>query len=523
MRRSQKPLSPQEMRDLRLMLQEAKSRGIKLPKEAQELLADKKKAVWPIAPNGYFLRDDGILYNPSVNHEGFIKSRARYVLLYGPRGCGKSGAGAQKAVFKISQGESGIISNPDFENLKLSTWPEFKRWIPWKMVIPQHRHRHSDAWQPTQPFTMAFMNGAIVRFKGGKESSSSRGPNVNWFWYDEGGRDETGLAWQVTSAGVRVGKDPQSWCTMTPKPTEHWAYKFFVEQNIPDELIQEFDKASGGDRILIEYFHATREDNATNLDATYYASLSLLNPTGWMRAQEYDGEFANEGGRLASHTWFIGGKDSELEGSTAKEHPNRVLDARPERVAKRVRFWDLAATEKKVVGIGKKKEMNDPDESVGTLISKFKNELHPKDQFCIEDQVGGFWSWENLLDNVVNTARHDGPYVTVVLEEEPGSGGKNQVAAVQMHFKKFPELKSIKVVGQKAKEVGDRVMAANHWFAVAAEGRMWMVRGKWNQKFLGQLDGFTQVAHDDRVTSVTGGMNYLSPFASWVQMPFVTL
>lgn len=521
--RNSKPLSPQERRDLLLMMQEAEARGIKLPKEAKDLLADKKKVTWPVAPNGYFIRDDGALYNPSPNHEGFIRSNAVFVLLYGPRGCGKSGAGAQKAIKKIAQGESGIISNPDFENLKLSTWPEFKRWIPWNMVIPQHRHRHSDAWQPTQPFTMAFLNGATVRLKGGKESSSSRGPNVNWFWYDEGGRDETGLAWQVTSAGVRVGNNPQSWCTMTPKPTEHWAYKFFVDQNIPSELIQEYEEAVGSDRILIEYFHATREDNAKNLDKGYYASLSLLNPTGWMRAQEYDGEFANEGGRLASRVWFLGGYDKELEGENAKEHPNRVLDNAPEHVAKRVRFWDLAATEKKVVGIGKKKELNDPDESVGSLISKFRNELTPKDQFCLEDQVGGFWAWDTLLDNIVKTARSDGPYVTVVLEEEPGSGGKNQVAAVVTHFKKFPELKSIKIVGQKAREVGDRVMAANHWFAIASEGRMWMVRAKWNQKFLGQLDGFTQLAHDDRITSVTGGMNYLSPFQSWVRVPFLSV
>ncbi len=226
---------------------------------------------------------------------------------------------------------------------------------------------------------------------------------------------------------------------------------------------------------------------------------------------------------MGSRVWFLGGYDKELEGESAKEHPNRVLDNAPEHVAKRVRFWDLAATEKKVVGIGKKKELNDPDESVGSLISKFRNELTPKDQFCLEDQVGGFWAWDTLLDNIVKTARSDGPYVTVVLEEEPGSGGKNQVAAVITHFKKFPELKSIKIVGQKAREVGDRVMAANHWFAIASEGRMWMVRAKWNQKFLGQLDGFTQLAHDDRITSVTGGMNYLSPFQSWVRVPFLSV
>ncbi len=66
-------------------------------------------------------------------------------------------------------------------------------------------------------------------------------------------------------------------------------------------------------------------------------------------------------------------------------------------------------------------------------------------------------------------------------------------------------------------------MAANHWFAVASDGRMWMVAGDWNSKFLGQLDGFTQVMHDDRVTSITGAMNFLSPFKAWSRVPFLSI
>jgi phage terminase large subunit-like protein len=498
---SKQPLTEQERKNLLLLLQEAQARGIELPPEAKLALVDKKKKEWPLGPNGYFVKNDGKLYKPSPTHEAFIKSNARYVMLYGPRGCGKSGAGAQKAIFKVKQGLDGIISNPDFENLKISTWPEFKRWIPWDMVIPSQRHRQSDAWQPTQPFMMAFINGAKVYIKGGKDSSSSRGPNVNWFWYDEGGRDETGLSWQITNAGVRVGDNPQAWCTETPRPTEHWSYKFFIKQDIPEEAKQEFEKATKGDRILVEYFHATREDNSVNLDATFYASLSVNYPSGWLRAQEFDGEFANEGGKVGDRCWF---KD-------------KILDTPPD-AKRKVRFWDLAATEKKTA-------KDDPDEAVGSLISLFslKDMKGSENNYCIEDQVGGFWSWENLLIAIATTARRDGPDVPIVLEEEPGSGGKNQVAAVQAYFKSYPELSYYTVVGQRARDVGDRVMAANHWFGQASAGNMWLVRGAWNEKFLAQLDGFTQIEHDDRVTSVTGGMTYLRPFKSWRRVPFLSV
>lgn len=500
-RPSTEPLSQDETQHLVMLMNEAKARGIELPKEVTQAF-HKEKVKWPLDTRGYFLRRDGKSYIPSPNHKGFIESKARNVLLYGPRGCGKSGAGSQKALRKIMNGESGIISNPDFENLKISTWPEFKEWIPWNMVIPSQRHRRLDSWEPHQPFTMVFTNGAKVYIKGGKESSSGRGPNVNWYWYDEGGRDETGVTWQITNSGVRVGKDPQAWCTMTPRPTEHWAYKFFIKQEIPQEVKEEFEKLTNGDRILIDVFHASREDNKPNLDPAYYVNLALTYPTGWMRAQEFDGEFANEGGKVGDAAWF---KD-------------KVLDDAPEKVVKKVRFWDLAATEKK-------QAKDDPDETVGTLISKFILEKEEKKDtnFCIEHQVAGFWDWDKLLEAIANTARYDGPYVPVVIEEEPGSGGKNQVAAVRSYFKRFPELAAIKVIGQNARQVGDRVMAANHWFSIAAQGKMWVVRGAWVEKFLGQLDGFTQVLHDDRVTSVTGGMNFLSPFKAWSKVPFITM
>ena len=500
---NKQPLSVDDRKILLIELQEAESRGIKLPKEALQILHPKKYE-WSVAPNGYFIRDDGKLYDPSPTHEAFIKSTARYVGAYGPRGSGKTGSGSQKACLKIREGESGIVMNPDFENLKISTWVELKRWIPWDMVVPSQRHRHSDVWQPHQPFTMSFYNGAIMYIKGGKETGSTRGPNVNWFWYDEAGRDELGITWQITNAGVRIGKNPQSWATYTPRPKEHWSYRFFIEQKIPPDVLEELDKLGIRDTILIETYHLTREDNKKNLDPLFYMNLSLNYPSGWLRAQEYDGEYSNEGGKIGDRNWFN----------------NKILDVAPE-ARRRVRFWDLAATEKK-------QAKDDPDETVGTLISKFmfdKEDVrnNGKDNFCMEHQISGYWAWEKLLEVIANTARHDGPDVKVVIEQEPGSGGKNQIAAVQTYFRTIPELSHHTIKGQLARDVGDRVMAANHWFGIAAEGRMWMLRGSWNEHFLSQLDGFTQIVHDDCVTSTTGAMTELSPFASWKSVPFMRI
>jgi phage terminase large subunit-like protein len=515
------PLSEEERKNLLLMLKEAEARGITLPAEVQKLVQNKNTMEWPFGRNGYFLKKNGNLYEPSESQAAFIHSGARFALFYGSRASGKSGAGSQKALFKIQQGWSGAVMNPDFENFRYSTWPEFKEWIPWNMVVPTHRHRESDVWQPTQPFTMVFMNGAKVYCKGLKDPNSARGPNLNWLWYDEGGRDDSGLGWKIAVASVRVGDHPQAWTTATPRPKEHWMYRFFIDKEIPQEAIDEFEKASGGDTILVESFHGTIDQNKDHLDPVYFASILAAYPSGFLRSQEVEGLFANEGGKIGNRLWFEGGK--ELLNNAIIEYPNRIIEVAPEHVLKKVRFWDLAATEKKVVGIGqKKKEMNDPDETVGSLVSKFLGE-NRKDNFCIEHQVAGWWGWDALLEAIADTARYDGPYVPVVIEEEPGSGGKNQVAAVKTHFKRFPELEHIPVIGQRARDVGDRVMGANHWFAIAAEGRMWIVRGAWNGKFLSQLDGFTQILHDDRVTSITGATAHLSPFKTWARIPFISL
>ena len=89
------------------------------------------------------------------------------------------------------------------------------------------------------------------------------------------------------------------------------------------------------------------------------------------------------------------------------------------------------------------------------------------------------------------------------------------------YFKRFPELRNHTVSGLDVKKVGDRVLAANLlWFGIAEEGRMYMLKSAWNKETLKQIDGFTQVRHDDRVTSITNGMHILNPYRIWKKVEF---
>lgn len=487
------PLSREEREKLAVLLAEAKSRGIKVPNMPNTA---KKIRQWNIDKNGYFIKMNGSHYEASENQEGFIKSRARFVLFYGSRGSGKSGAGAQKAMEKIRQGESGAVLNPDFENFRYSTWVELKEWIDWNMVVPSQRMRASPSWQPHQPFVMVFLNGAKMYCKGLKNPESARGPNINWLWYDEAGRDTTGVAWQLANASVRIGNEPQSWATTTPKGMVHWLYDFFIERNIPEEAKELFEKLAE-ERPIMEVFHGLLSENEAHLDPMFLASLLTTYPSGYLRAQELDGEFANEGGQIGDRNWLKG----------------KVLDAYPEEwdIYKRVRYWDMAATEKKVG--------NDPDEAVGTLATSSKN-----GNTMFENQVCGFWVWATLKERIRDTARRDGHLVKVVIEQEPGSGGKNQVAEIQSYLKeqseKYPELVGVKVEGRRPT---DRVAEAYSWFGDAQEGLIWIGRGDWNNKFYTQLDGFTQSKHDDRITSASGAYACVRPFKTWKKIKFLSL
>lgn len=516
---TRKPLNDTENKKLLFVMKELEARGLEIPDDVKTLFEDKKALRWPVDKHGYFVKKDGKFYQPSESQAGFIASTARYCLFYGSRGSGKSGAGAQKALKKVQQGESGAVINPDFENFRYSTWPELRNWIPWGMVVGIQRGRSKDSWEPHQPFVLSFVNGARMYCKGLKNPDSARGPNINWLWYDEAGRDESGMGWRIATASVRVGNHPQAWATATPRPTEHWMYKFFIKQEIPEEAKRAFEEVKEPDTILVEAFHGTIEDNKTHLDPAFYASILTSYPSGYMRAQEVDGEFANEGGKIGDRAWFN----------------NKVITTLPEKIIKKIRSWDTAGSEKKTA-------KDDPDESVGSLLIKFipadnsdwfalyKEHIAEGQEklphFILENQIAGCWEWSKLLTVIKNTAMHDGPYVEVYIDQDPGGAGKNQVAAVAEAFKdpRNPELHAHKVTEVDVRKVGDRVLAANtHWFGVAAEGRMWIYRGGWNDVFLGQLDGFTQVTHDDHVTSVTSGMYVLNPARKWAKMPFVMI
>lgn len=486
---------------LKILLATMKARGIEIP----DSVLDQASGLGLITPfpkdsHGFYVKRDGSQFkvnNP--NQIDFIRDLSRFAAYIAGRGSGKSSSGAQKALAKIEAGLPGAVLNPDFENFKISTWPEFREWIPWDKVIPSQKRMSESSWFPSQPFTLSFTNGAWVICKGLKDPDSARGPNINWLWFDEAGRglDIEGMAWRIAVASVRIGENPQAWATGTPNGKDHWLYKFFIDKDIPQDAIDAYADVS--DRDLIKVFFSTIEENKDNLDPGFFAAMLAAYPPGWLREQELHGAFVDRGSVLGNPKWF----------------DDHILEFIPEevKIKRYVRFWDLAATEKKM-GFGYKiASLNDPDETVGTLMA-----WDGKKDFYIADQVSGFWEWDDIKKHILNTAKIDGPFVKIYIEQEPAAGGKNQVAALAEYLRE--ELPSWPLaVGQKAE--GDKVMRANIWFGEANNGHFWMLKGMWNEPFLSQLGSFPIAKHDDKVDSVSGARLAIAPIAQWKKIDFL--
>lgn len=222
----------------------------------------------------------------------FILSNARFVLYAGGVGSGKTAAGAVKAINKINSGESGIIVAPDNPQFFRSTWPEFSKWLPWSRCKNRHlEHPYTNR----KELVFDIRGRDVTVYYGGIENETGwAGPNVNWAWFDEAARKRTRTAFNVLSARVRVGNNPQLWITTTPSGVSHWLYDVFVKGIFPDDIVQQL-KDDGFKGKIVEYFKASTEANKDNLDQFYYLTLKGMY-TGKLRQQELDGEFVTMNG-----------------------------------------------------------------------------------------------------------------------------------------------------------------------------------------------------------------------------------
>jgi predicted phage terminase large subunit-like protein len=161
-------------------------------------------------------------------------------------------------------------------------------------------------------------------------------------------------------------------------------------------------------------------------------------------------------------------------------------------VGKKRRAWDFAGSEAS--------DFNDPDFTAGALVSMARVNKQPI--FYIEDMVRFREQAEKKEKRIRQTAEKDGRGVKIRIEQEPGSAGKDQIA----HYKKSV-LAGYTVEGKRS--TGSKELRADGMAAHAEGGRVKIVRGKWNEDFLTEVEQFPFGAHDDQVDAVGSAIDAL--------------
>lgn len=156
---------------------------------------------------------------------------------------------------------------------------------------------------------------------------------------------------------------------------------------------------------------------------------------------------------------------------------------------RKVRFWDMAATEEK--------RKNDPDWTVGALVGE-KDGIY----YLIDIQRTRATP-KGVEDLIAQTAELDGKPIPVFLEQEPGASGKSVID----HYARRVLL-GYTFRGRRS--TGNKEARAEPVSSAAEADNVKLVKGAWNAEFLDEIGIFPAGAHDDQVDALSGAVAELT-------------
>jgi predicted phage terminase large subunit-like protein len=224
----------------------------------------------------------------------------------------------------------------------------------------------------------------------------------------------------------------------------------------------------------ITFIKASVEDNQKLLEINpeYLANLNSLDYIEYMRLRK-----GNWNVRAQAGMYF------------KKEMFEPIIPLPPEKVKKRYRYWDRAATVKS-------KKNPDPDWTVGLKMSvDFDNVFYVEDVIRFRGDPG------TVEKKIKQTAKQDGIRTFIKIEQEPGSAGVGEVHHIIRKLAGYVVSADLK---RKNTEQLIRPVSSQ-----AKIGNIKIVEGPWNKKFLDEIESFPDVVHDDQVVAFRGAFDSL--------------
>jgi predicted phage terminase large subunit-like protein len=158
------------------------------------------------------------------------------------------------------------------------------------------------------------------------------------------------------------------------------------------------------------------------------------------------------------------------------------------RMAKLIRGWDKAGTQ-----------------GGGAFTAGVLMGLDMEGNYWVLDVVRGQWDSGRRERVIQDTARKDGFKTIIVVEQEPGSGGKESVEG------SIRQLSGYRVRKYKVgKSDGDKEARADAFSAQVNIGRLYLLKGPWNESFIEEMKHFPRSRFKDQIDAASSCFNHLA-------------
>lgn len=162
---------------------------------------------------------------------------------------------------------------------------------------------------------------------------------------------------------------------------------------------------------------------------------------------------------------------------------------------KMLRFWDLAATAKKIASPSK---TGDPDYTASVKGKVVDGVVYIMDM--TNEQMSPAMT-DNHLKNVASQDYSMGERIAIRVEQEGGASGKRDASYIVKMLAGY----DIQTIPPQ----GDKITRAKPLAAQALAGNVKLLRGDWNEEYLTHMHGQPDLPHDDIMDASSGMYNEL--------------
>jgi predicted phage terminase large subunit-like protein len=262
-----------------------------------------------------------------------------------------------------------------------------------------------------------------------------------------------------------------------------------TDMTVPLRMRASANPGGIGHEWVKERFIGTPEQPVKDVDKVFIPSRLEDNPS--LDAVEYERSLSAISDPTLRKQLRNGDWEIRPSGDMFKRHWFRIVDVAPADI-RWVRYWDLAATEPHP---GNK----DPDWTAGAKVGVEFLEGGAR-RVWVADVRRKRLGPAGVQEFVKSTAEEDGKGVSIFIEEEPGSSGKNNT-----HHYVTTVLFGYDVHGRKKST--NKVVEWRPLAAQAEVGNVMLLRGPWNKWWLDEAEAAPQPGvHDDGLDAVAGGM-----------------